>query len=329
MIFHLILNSLLVFLILSLAIEFCISLFSLKNARLRYLLRLLPIAKFPFDLLVFSTYGENLFLNLNPFSCAFYVQELVTYLLSSKGHPTSSSLIIPQYIANYIPPALLLSITSATLFISLLIFFKKIFHLIHSHSYLKKILLHSSPCNRTLVNPSLARALKQSKIHMRLSREVMTPLAAGKSTILLPQSLASAYSQKEFEAVIAHEVEHLKWKDPLMRFLSQCICTLFWWIPTRWLTKRLEDDQEEASDLTIHKYGIDPYDLSTALLKTVKHNKMYPIPLTAVCPFVSTQSPYKKRLETLLNSEDSSRGGKRIYLAAFFCLLAFFSLWAC
>src|ERR1700722_145167 len=119
MILHFILNSLFVFLILSLLIESFFYLFRIKNARVRYFCRFLPILKLPFDFSVFLFYGESVLINLNPFSCEIYVHELLTQLFGIKEiSSVQEHLVIPQYIAKQIPSFWLHSLTCVVIVIT-------------------------------------------------------------------------------------------------------------------------------------------------------------------------------------------------------------------
>src|SRR5436189_2644348 len=105
MILHLILNSLFVFVLLASTIEFLLFVFQINNLRTRYLCRLLPILKIPFDLLVFTFFDESLWMNLNPFSCEIYVYELLSRFISLPmlDAVVQTHLIIPQYLAAQMP----------------------------------------------------------------------------------------------------------------------------------------------------------------------------------------------------------------------------------
>ena len=98
-----------------------------------------------------------------------------------------------------------------------------------------------------------------------------SPCIAGitSPTIYIPA--ACAFSSKEHEAIIAHEVEHYRYKDTLVRAFLQCIGSCFWWIPTNWLQKRIEEGQEIGCDLGTLKFRIDPIDLASAIHTSAKH----------------------------------------------------------
>ncbi|MBA3816023.1 MAG: M48 family metalloprotease [Parachlamydiaceae bacterium] len=55
--------------------------------------------------------------------------------------------------------------------------------------------------------------------------------------IVFPEALVNALSQQEFEAIITHEWQHLRWKDPHTKIIGSLIAHFFWWLPTLWWMK--------------------------------------------------------------------------------------------
>jgi beta-lactamase regulating signal transducer with metallopeptidase domain len=140
-------------------------------------------------------------------------------------------------------------------------------------------------------------------------------------------------SQDEFEAVVAHEFEHLRWKDPLLKIFCSSISTLCWWIPTIWWLKKLEIDQEEASDSGLGKYGIDSVFLASAIIKVLEKAKSLKMTydLAPTCSLHSSKSNIK-RFEALLNSDHKAQSPFFRWAEAIGCLLcslAFICFWMC
>lgn len=325
MIFHLILNSLLVFLILALLVETFLFLFKINNARVRYICRLLPVLKLPFDFLVFSLYGDSLFVNLNPFSCEIYLKEFKETILH-----IDPSISLPQHVASYFKPIFLklfglsVGVTSAFFIV------KKFMRIVSSRRYMKKALASSTPCDRVISNKIIQDKINRLHVVILLSPEVQSPLAAGNRSILFPKDLVDELSQEEFEAVIAHELEHLRWKDPVIRFVSNIVCSLFWWIPTAWWIKRMEADQELASDLGTPRYGIDPCALGSAFVKAIRQTRIGKGKSAAICPFVSAKNTHAERLENILTLPRKPKGNHfKTALATAACSTAFLCFWMC
>ncbi len=325
MIFHLVINSFFVFLLLAAVVEISLFIFKIKSARTRYICRLLPILKIPVDLFVFGVFGESLFLNFNPFSCEIYLNNFIATLFNI---PPDTTLL--QNVASKLQPIYLNLFAISVVAISTLLFSYKCARLIVSQIYLRKILSLSVPCQRSISSQRIQTELQRLNGIVLTCDQVQIPFATGRRTILLPTALMNSLSQDEFEAVIAHELEHLRWKDPILRFISSVICSIFWWIPTGWWSKRLETDQELASDLGTPKYGIDACALGSAFLKTIHQERVATLKSAAICPFVSPKSTHVKRLENMLNQNQPLKGHKLISaFGAAICCMAFCCFWMC
>ncbi len=332
MIFHLLLNSFIVFITLTFFIEMFLSIFKITNSRLRYLLRLLPILKFPFDLIVFFFFDENLFVNFNPFSCQVYMHDFITSIahlhIQNELAPTEH-FIIPQYLASYIPPNLLNTTVILMLAISSIIIMRKIYLFSKSRSLLKKIFNSSSPCTRPIYNSNLLDKLKQGKISIHTSDQIQIPFAAYLHHIFIPQDLCSELSQEEFESVIVHEFEHLRWKDPISKMACDLLSAFFWWLPSNWWLKRLELEQEDACDAEINKYGIEPSALASAILKVVKKAKHQNFQFVAISPFDSPKNTPLRRVDNILNNKNKNNFFWRYLFGIGASLLASFCFWMC
>lgn len=329
MIFHLLVNSVLVFIMLAFLIEVIIVVFRIQNARIRYCFRLIPLLKFPFDLMIFLFYGNSFFHNYNPFSCEFEVINYVQTALSL-DFPVSDQqpFLIPQYIASFLPETILNVFMGIAILTSMAIFLLKLTQLMRSNLYLNQLLKKAKPVTQNILNPKLAISISDFGAVILTSDEMSVPFAARQKFIFIPKRLMDTFSQEEFEAVVAHELEHLRWKDPLLRLFSNLLCATFWWIPSAWYIKKLEEDQEQASDDTIHKYEIDSYALGSALVKTIKGAKLDYLHKGAICPLTTASSAYQRRLNHLLNPK-RSQNVLLTMLAGISSVSVFLSFWAC
>jgi len=334
MLFHLILNSFFVFCILALLIECTLRIFNIKNGRIRTFCRALPFLKIPCDLFVFGFYGDSLLANFNPFSCDIFLTNLASSLFSSHFQTELSPgqhVIIPQYIAMFIPSHWLHFFLVITIIISIVMSLKKFFQFIASKLYLKNILRSSSPCTRPISNEQLRNNIQKLQALILTSTEITIPFAANKQFILFPENLVAELSQEEFEAIVAHELEHLLWKDPLLKVYCAGICALLWWIPTGWWLRRLEDEQERASDASIHRYGMDHLVLGAAIIKVIHRVKGLKYELPIACHFASSKNNNLKRFKDILEAHPASQkyDRSRCIVGTAFCLLTFICFWMC
>ena len=153
-------------------------------------------------------------------------------------------------------------------------------------------------CKRPIENVLLAAALHQRKVKIFVSEIVNIPMATYPKAIFLPREIVERFPQEEYEAVVAHELEHVLWQDPVVRLFSQLISAFFWWVPTRTWQKKMEFDQEIACDQIILKYGFDEKFLASALVKvaTTAKEKTH----ETLCYLTNDKHPLLRRLHIML-----------------------------
>lgn len=236
--------------------------------------------------------------------------------------------IIPQYIASYIPPNLLNITIASMLLMSLAIITRKVYLSFYARSYLKKIFASSS-CDRPVYNANLLDRLKPGNVIMRTSDAIQIPFAANLHYIFMPQNLVAELSQEEFESVIVHELEHLRWKDPILKMACDLLCALFWWLPSAWWLKRLELEQEDACDAEVYKYGIDVSALASAMIKVIKKAKYQNYQFAAISPFDSPKNSHIRRIENILNIKNKNDYCWYYIFGIGSCLLVAVCFWMC
>ncbi len=96
-------------------------------------------------------------------------------------------------------------------------------------------------------------------VELLQSAVVKIPMLLGyfKPVVILPISLMTGLSNKEIEAVIAHELAHLKRHDYLFNIIQSVIEAVFFYHPAVWLISRIIRNEREHScdDLAIQCTG--------------------------------------------------------------------------
>ena len=114
----------------------------------------------------------------------------------------------------------------------------------------------------------------QGRVALRLSTRVASPLALGmvRSLILLPASALTTLSPEQLEAVLAHELAHIRRADYLWNILQTMIETLFFFHPAVWYVGNTLRQQRElcCDDIAIASCD-DPLTYATALLALEEH----------------------------------------------------------
>ena len=91
--------------------------------------------------------------------------------------------------------------------------------------------------------------------------------------ITLPES-SREWPQAQLDAVLAHEGEHIRRRDPLFQWLALPNRAIFWFHPLSWwLERKLSGLAEEACDIAVLAQGHDPRDYSEYLLDLARSVK--------------------------------------------------------
>ena len=92
-----------------------------------------------------------------------------------------------------------------------------------------------------------------------------------KPTVLLPEEAASRLTDEELEAVMLHELLHVKRRDNLAVVLQKAIFALLWFYPVVWLIDRkLFEERERACDEKVVRLRRSPETYISGILKVVR-----------------------------------------------------------
>jgi len=272
-----------------------------KNFRLRATLCTLPILKLPFDGLLFLFFGKSYLKNLSPFACEKFLH---------------------YHISQYVPTVWLAAIFYAVVALSLWLTLRKVVQVYFSLKELYRLAKNGTPVSRKIKTATRASIIQTA--------ELMVPCAFASRYILIPKWLHDTLGDDEYEAVLAHELEHLRQNDPLIKVSALLISTLFWWVPTKWWLNRLEAEQEQACDMSVRQYGVENLTLVNAIYKVLANAKQYQ---HEACLHFSTprQTPLCRVKMLLSQTAPSSENRLFLFLATSGCVAStlFFSIWIC
>lgn len=133
------------------------------------------------------------------------------------------------------------------------------------------------------------------KIEIRTTGRAHSPVTFGVMTpvILLPSALIFQLSPAHLEAVIAHELAHVKRNDYLSNLLLSTLEVLFFFHPCYWwMSQTVKELRENAADELALKAGISSTDLANALAEVLQFVSQHPPELSLAAG--------KKRNPTLL-----------------------------
>ncbi len=121
----------------------------------------------------------------------------------------------------------------------------------------------------------IAKRLRLRRVpQIRMLSVCMSPLVwslGGRAQVFLPVALFERLDGAAREAILAHELAHVRRKDHWVRLLEVVVTTLFWWHPVVWwAARRLQEIEDQCCDsmvVDLAPHGVKSY--ATALLDTL------------------------------------------------------------
>lgn len=126
-----------------------------------------------------------------------------------------------------------------------------------------------------------AHALHRAMTRMQVTGRVDLRIVAGRHTpgvrgvwrsrLILPEELADKLEPSELEAVLAHELAHLRRRDNFWAAVVRVIASLFWFHPFLWwLEQRLLIERERACDELVLACGAPRAEYLAGILKVCR-----------------------------------------------------------
>lgn len=126
--------------------------------------------------------------------------------------------------------------------------------------------------------------------------------------LILPEGILEHLTPAQLEAIVAHELCHVRHKDNLMGAIQMFVETVFWFHPVAWwVGRQMVEERERACDEEVARRGCEPRVYAEAILKVCKLYVESPL----VCVSGITGSNLKKRIGTIMKNQ----GVKRMDLA--------------
>ena len=158
---------------------------------------------------------------------------------------------------------------------------------------------------------ALARALGVGrKVRLLVSQRIEVPLVAGwvAPVVLMPAAALLHLSPQALEAVLAHELAHVRRHDFLVNLAQSAAEVLLFYHPaTWWLSRQIRELREHCCDdlAALHSGGAVAYAKALADLETLRAE---PAPLPAPA---ANGAPLMKRIQRLLNITEPAMVGLR------------------
>jgi len=311
---NILINSTLAFFTTAFLIEGIIFLFKVKQGRFAVFLRILPIIKLPLDLLLYNFSKWSYLHGVNPLNCESGTRTLSMALGFKEPFQIISmiKMALPGDLTFTLADIVGYSSNKNTLnYLTILFVFTCTYSLIrklisYKHFTAKLNNLEKTSQTKKVKNPYLKQLFRKNKLQIITCLNYSgSPFVAGilSSNIHIPFDLLKNLTQEEYEAILAHEIEHIRYRDNLLNITLSIIESIFWWIPTRWLRKRIKEGQEIGCDRNCKRYKINSIDLASAIYKAAKVSLKTPNYFFA--NYLSTNT-IRKRINLLLKPNDVS-----------------------
>ncbi|MBI3140058.1 MAG: M48 family metalloprotease [Sphingobacteriales bacterium] len=115
----------------------------------------------------------------------------------------------------------------------------------------------------------------RKKVQIWVSELVSSPVTVGflKPMILVPVAAINHLTPQQLEAVLLHELAHIRRFDYLINLLINCIQTLLYFNPfVKALVKTVEKEREKSCDELVLQFQYDSYEYASALLTLEKNS---------------------------------------------------------
>lgn len=111
-------------------------------------------------------------------------------------------------------------------------------------------------------------------IAVRTSKDLLEPMVCGilAPTLVLPQHLLETLSSDQIDAILAHELWHVRRRDNLSSLVQTCVEVVFWFHPiVWWIGRKLIEEREHACDEGVIADGHDAKSYAETLVVVCRH----------------------------------------------------------
>ena len=137
------------------------------------------------------------------------------------------------------------------------------------------------------------------------------PFACGvlRPCIVLPPG-SRAWSRECLRAVVAHELAHIRRRDPFFNAVSEVVCIGLWFLPPAWIARWfLRREAEMSCDSSVVSQGFQRTDYARLILRLAsgRRDSLF----SAAHGFLGSPSTLKERILRILHPAPDARPGAR------------------
>jgi beta-lactamase regulating signal transducer with metallopeptidase domain len=159
----------------------------------------------------------------------------------------------------------------------------------------------------------LARSMQiKTSLRAFFSSHVNTPMMIGflKPVILLPFSTMSKLSPEQFEAILLHELAHIRRNDYLLNIIQTVLDIVLFFNPFGWwITKYIREEREKSCDEMVVQFST-PFHYAHALLSLEEPLKKQSLVMTAV----NKRSYLFHRIKNIMETKNNQLGLRQKFI---------------
>ncbi len=140
-----------------------------------------------------------------------------------------------------------------------------------------------------------------SNVSLKVTESGISPITFGylKPVVLIPAALVFHLSPAQLEAIIAHELAHVKRNDYLVNLIQSALEVLFFYHPSYWwMTQTIKELRENAADDLAVAVGIPPKELAYSLAEVLNFGTQHPPELAL--PASKKRNPTLQRIKRIM-----------------------------
>ncbi|MGP0074893.1 MAG: M56 and DUF3738 domain-containing protein [Bryobacteraceae bacterium] len=131
------------------------------------------------------------------------------------------------------------------------------------------------------------------------SNTVLEPGVFGifRPILFWPEGISARLSNSQLEAIIAHEMSHIRWRDNMAAAIHMLVEAVFWFHPlVWWIGARLVEERENACDHEVLRLRSEPEAYAEGILKVCEHCLAAPL----LCVSGVSGADLKKRIQSIM-----------------------------
>ncbi|MDZ7764722.1 MAG: M56 family metallopeptidase [Melioribacteraceae bacterium] len=161
----------------------------------------------------------------------------------------------------------------------------------------------------------------KQKVNLVESALVKVPLTLGyfKPIILFPVGLLNGMSYQQVEAIIAHELAHIKQADYLVNLMQSIVEVIFFYHPAVWwISSIIREERENICDDLALEVSDQPTDLMKALVYISQFNSTQP---NLAMSSIGNKNTLKRRVNRMMGENKYNSIKSKVYSASLLLLM--------